>query len=213
MSNKRPTVEAKCEVCNNTYQVIRSKFLKGLAKVCSKSCRGIKARSCLPKNFGRTPTHGACVDGKLKRTYRIWGGMKARCFRKTSHLYSRYGGVGITMCDNWKNSYAEFEKWALANGYDENLQCDRIDNKKGYYPENCRWVTPEQNCANRGNSVLMLNGETTKTVAKRLGLTQAALRYRLKVMKLSLEQASNMPKLYGSECKCFKRPSENGAND
>lgn len=197
-------VEMSCEVCGKPFLAERSKVLKGTRKVCSKSCRGLRARSSQPKHIGRRPSHGACVGGKIKRTYRIWSGIKRRCLSKSCDLYGRYGAKGIGVCDEWKNSYQKFEAWALSNGYSDNLQCDRIDNDKGYSPENCRWVTPEENCANRRNSILLLNGETTKTVAKRLGITQSTLRNRIKIMKLSKDQASTMPKLFGGQCKFFE---------
>jgi len=53
------------------------------------------------------------------------------------------------MCHDWYNSFDSFYNWSISNGYKEGLQIDRIDNDGDYNPENCRWVTPKQNCANR----------------------------------------------------------------
>lgn len=60
-----------------------------------------------------------------------------------------YKDRGITMCDEWRRDFLTFEKWALENGFNNNLVLDRIDNYKGYSPDNCRWVTSKENTMNR----------------------------------------------------------------
>lgn len=106
--------------------------------------------------------------------YIVWEGIKDRCLNKRDKAYSSYGGRGIDICDEWKNSFVAFSEWAYANGYVEEklpsgrnrLMIDRIDNNKGYYPENCRWVTAKvQNNNRRSNRYLTINGET-KTIAE-----------------------------------------------
>jgi len=84
---------------------------------------------------------------KNKRLHNIWAGMKARATNPTHRDYPRYGGRGIFICDEWKD-YKIFQDWALANGYDDNLSIDRINNNDGYYPNNCRWVTQHIQSAN-----------------------------------------------------------------
>lgn len=80
------------------------------------------------------------------RIWRIWECMKTRCYRKSYHAFRHYGGRGITICPEWKNDFQAFYDWAMANGYQDDLSIDRIDNDKGYSPDNCRWVTmAEQN--------------------------------------------------------------------
>lgn len=86
--------------------------------------------------------------------------MKTRCYNPSSNKYHAYGGRGIKVCDEWKNSFANFKKWALSNGYANNLTLDRINNNGNYEPSNCRWVTNKQNTNNtRRNRILTYNGE------------------------------------------------------
>ena len=116
-------------------------------------------------------THGAVVGGKPTRLYKVWDGMKERCYNKSKNYYYRYGGRGITMCDEWHYSFEAFQEWAIANGYREGLTIDRIDNNKGYCPENCRWATiKEQNNNKSDNHYLTFRGET-KTIMQWSELT------------------------------------------
>lgn len=86
---------------------------------------------------------------RTNRLYHIWRSMKKRCHCPTCPDYPRYGGRGITVCDEWRDSFPTFEEWAFANGYSDELSIDRIDNNQGYMPNNCRWATPKQQAQNR----------------------------------------------------------------
>lgn len=79
------------------------------------------------------------------RIYYIWHGIKQRCFYEKCPAFKRYGGRGITMCDEWKNDVKCFYEWAIANGYNDTLSIDRIDNNGNYEPNNCRWITKSEN--------------------------------------------------------------------
>jgi len=93
-----------------------------------------------------------CVDcghithGKSKtRLYRIWAGMKARCYNENDTAYTWYGAKGVKVCKKWKNDFPKFEKWALKNGYTDKLTIDRIDSRENYRPKNCQWLTQSEN--------------------------------------------------------------------
>lgn len=98
--------------------------------------------------------------------------MKARCRNKNSISYKNYGGRGINVCDEWLD-FKTFYDWAISNGYDENLEIDRIDNNKNYEPNNCRWVTKTFNRKHkRKASSITINGitDTFTGWCKRVGI-------------------------------------------
>ena len=100
------------------------------------------------------------------RIYSIWQGMKARCYRKSHTYYKRYGGRGITVCDEWRNDVQAFYDWAMSNGYADNLTIDRIDANGNYEPSNCRWVTLDVQHNNREKTVFVeINGQS-KTLSQ-----------------------------------------------
>lgn len=100
------------------------------------------------------------------RLYEIWQGMKSRCFYEKDARYSRYGGRGITVCNEWKEDFKAFFDWSLENGYSENLTIDRIDNDRNYEPSNCRWVTMKDQSKNRSTNIKITIGNSTRTLSE-----------------------------------------------
>ena len=80
-----------------------------------------------------------------------------------------YQDRGITVCDEWL-VFENFRDWALSHGYKEGLQIDRIDNDKGYCPENCRWATPKENTNNRRNTIRLEDGTPLAVFCSRVGI-------------------------------------------
>ncbi len=91
------------------------------------------------------PEQHGMVGTKL---HNAWRGMLNRCRNDNYIDHHRYKDRGITFCNEWSD-FLYFKNWAINNGYKEGLQLDRINNNGGYYPENCRFVTPSENVANR----------------------------------------------------------------
>lgn len=113
---------------------------------------------------------------------KIWGGMRKRCYDRTSKDYHNYGAKGIRICDEWKDDFQAFYDWAMAHGYRKGLSIDRICNSRGYSPGNCRWVTKRSQALNRSTNTRLeacgkimtmsewseLNGIRTDTIVRRL---------------------------------------------
>lgn len=99
------------------------------------------------------------------RLYRCWSNMKNRCYNPHCEYFPHYGGKNIRVCKDWHN-YQKFLDWAVQSGYKSSLTLDRIDNSKGYSPENCRWVTMLVQQRNRTNNLYLEYKGEKKTIAE-----------------------------------------------
>ena len=124
--------------------------------------------------------------------YRKWASIKQRCLDESRADYERYGGAGIAVCDEWKNSFVSFMNWSLNNGYKEGLSIDRIDNNKEYCPENCRWIKLEEQSANRRSNIYITYNGETKTLTdwcKYFNVDYSRTKAKIKKYGFSFEEA------------------------
>lgn len=129
----------QCE-CGNIATVRGNSLTRGNTKSCG----------CLVYE-SKNIKHGM----KHTRLYRIWSNMKGRCCTSTNHAYDRYGGRGISVCQEWMSDFKTFYEWAMSSGYSENLSIDRIDVNGNYEPSNCRWATPKEQSDNKRSNILI----------------------------------------------------------
>jgi len=100
--------------------------------------------------------------------HQVWWGMKQRCVYKNHRNFALYGGRGIRVCPEWTDSFVSFRDWALERGYQKGLVLDRKNNDGNYEPNNCRWVSTFNSCANKRNNVLnVANAMIVKDLAWR----------------------------------------------
>lgn len=134
-------VKCSCD-CGNEISV-RLPHIKSGAIV---SCGCFHKETVVERNKKyTTATHGETNT----RLHSIWTNMKQRCYNKNHKSYHNYGGRGIAVCDEWLDDFVAFRDWAMANGYRDDLTIDRIENDKGYSPDNCRWATMLEQAQNK----------------------------------------------------------------
>lgn len=162
----------KCEKCDSVFWKSRG-FLK--AKAICPYCQG-------GRNYRNAKGY---THERLYERYR-------NILRRVNDQ-SRYKGVNI--CEEWENDYLSFREWALNNGYDDSLTIDRIDNKKGYQPDNCRWVSLKRQANNRNNNRIVEykgNKYTISELADYAKLPYSTVLQRIK-KGWSIEDVVNTP--------------------
>jgi hypothetical protein len=99
--------------------------------------------------------HGNSARGELTAEYRTWSGIIDRCERPGNAQFDDYGGRGITVCERWRSDFANFLS-DMGPRPSALYTIDRIDNERGYSPENCRWATRKEQCRNKRNNLLVV---------------------------------------------------------
>ena len=154
--NRKTYYVCQCD-CGNIKVVRADALISGATKSCG----------CIKKEQDKinlSANHKHKMSGT--RIYETWQDMKRRCYNKQNARYDRYGGRGITVCDEWLNNFQSFYDWAISNGYSDDLTIDRIDNDGNYEPSNCRWSTAKEQCNNRGSNINITIGNATKSLMR-----------------------------------------------
>lgn len=118
------------------------------------------AASCTHLNVNGTPKKYKMFTWDNPRLRSIFTDMKYRCYNKSCPDYRWYGARGIKICDEWINNPKSFEEWALANGYTDELTINRKNENENYCPENCEWITGNNNSKYKSTTSLIdVDGE------------------------------------------------------
>lgn len=192
-------VFAKCKCdCGREATVLLRSILKG--STCSCGC---KRRESL---VARNTVHGMSHT----RIYRCWASMIYRCENPKNKNYHQYGGKGIKVCSEW-HDFLNFMVWADCNGYADNLTIDRIDSFGNYCPENCRWVTIQEQQQNKcTNNFLTFNGETHSIAdwSRKVGIDAKLIWNRLSRGK-TVEEALTKPPMHRERYLTYKGITDN----
>lgn len=180
--HKKALWKCRCD-CGREVVVIGSNLLNGNTNSCG----------CYKSDMTseRMQTHGQSQT----RLYHIWKNMRQRCGNPRKPDYQYYGGRGIKIDKRW-DDYNEFEKWALANGYTDELTIDRINVDGNYTPENCRWVSMTEQARNMSrNRMLEYNGEKHCIAewGEILGISPKVLGLRINAYHWSIERTLTTP--------------------
>jgi len=137
----------QCSCDNHNIRKVRSDQLKnGISKSCGCYALEIKTK------------HGMSKE----RIYKEWYAMIDRCYNSKRDDYIRYGGRGIIVCEEWidlKIGLYNFKDWAINNGYDDNLSIERMDVNGNYCPNNCTWITMNEQAKNKRNTIYIETDE------------------------------------------------------
>lgn len=121
------------------------------------------SKKCTHVNLFGVYTYDRINNIQNTNLNKIFRGMYCRCYDVKEKSYRWYGAKGVKICQEWINNPKSFEEWALANGYENNLTIDRIEEDKDYCPDNCRWITRKDNARYKSTTTLLTVNDTTHT--------------------------------------------------
>lgn len=148
--NGRYVWKCLCDCGNYAFYTV-SRLRGGMVTSC-----GCKSQRTLTIKHGQRHT----------RLYGIWCDMKRRCNNPKNKRYARYGGRGIKVCKEWEADFQPFYDWAVSSGYKDDLTIERKDVDAGYSPENCRWVTWDEQALNRSTNIYIEHEGQIKILAE-----------------------------------------------
>lgn len=173
----------KCD-CGNTTCQIRFDVLSGKVKSCG--CH----RIAIGVEHGKMRRRHGDTGKPL---HNLWHLIKIRCLDPGQENYKDYGGRGITVCQEWRDSYEAFRDWALANGYQTGLQIDRRDNNGNYEPDNCHFVTCKENNRNRRNTPFVTAWGETKPLSAWAEDARCTVSYQTLWQRITARQVNRWP--------------------
>lgn len=132
--NNKRLWQCRCD-CGKEIVTVGGNLRQGHSKSCG--CLNRELQISRPTTHGMTGTP----------LFSVWKGMLTRCRNRNYAGFKNYGGRGIKVCDRWQE-FANF-KQDVGDGYSPGLTIDRINNDGDYEPGNCRWITKQQQSANR----------------------------------------------------------------
>lgn len=126
---------------------------------------------------------------RYSREYSIWSSMITRCTNPNADKYRFYGGLGISVCERWRDFRNFYEDMGKAP---EGFSIDRIDSSGNYEPSNCRWADQRTQAVNRKNQKIYdFKGEslTLPEICSKAGINYRTMRNRLFRTGMSLDEA------------------------
>lgn len=180
----------KCD-CGNTVNVLGVDLRRGNTK----SCGCLNLEKSIEKISHYNKEHKSIHGHRNDRLYFIWESMKQRCNNPNCKEYNYYGAEGKIVCEEWQE-FMPFYDWSMANGYADNLTIERIDRKKGYSPDNCKWATRKEQANNRrSNQLIEYKGrtQTMKQWAEEFGINYNTLWSRINKHDWNVTKAFTTP--------------------
>lgn len=178
----------ECE-CGNVVTALPGALVRGTKR----SCGCLFHETAVKKCKARANKYPKEENKKLSWKYYA---IKKRCYNPKADNYPRYGGRGIKMCDEWLAEFDNFAEWAYSHGYKEGLTIERIDPNGDYCPDNCTFVTLEEQARNKRNTFWVeYHGErmSLAELCERTGKEYHMVLYRIQDMGWSADDAIDIP--------------------